>query len=174
MIAPSTTTNILNSIDKLDNNLASLMWDSFSNDQSFFDVFTDRFKTEDGIDKANSIYQYDSTNYYIYQPLISSLILETVTWEAITLQPTSAYSLIEFETIYNLSTVTDFSISISLDAGTTFIRIAQQTLFKQIDNKYYFRGLISGLVGGNQIKAKVTCTSTATDIKIYAFAVGVK
>ena len=75
MIVPTSTevTDILLSIDRLENNLASLMWESFSNDQSYYDVFTDRYLTEDGIDKSKSIYQHNSTNYYLYQPLISFL-----------------------------------------------------------------------------------------------------
>lgn len=176
MIVPiSTTTNdVLLVISKLENNLVALMWDSFSNDCTFLDIFTDRYKTEDGIDKDNSVYSYDATNYYVYQPLISSLVLETVIWESVTTNPTSAYSLIEFDTIYNLADTSVFTISISLDEGETFTQITDQTLYKQIDNKYYFKGLISGLSGTNQIKAKITCDSIIADIKIFAFALGVK
>jgi hypothetical protein len=162
------------SISKLENSLATLMWDSFSNDCSFLDIFTDRYKTEDGIDKDNSIYNYNATDYYIYQPLISGLLLETVQWESVTTNPTSAYSLIEFSTIYNLINATEFTVNISLDGGNTFTQITNQNLYKQEDNKYYFKGLISGLSGGNQIKAKIICDSTITDMKIYAFALGVK
>ena len=150
------------------------MWDSFSNDCTFLDIFTDRYKTEDGIDKDNSVYSYNATNYYIYQPLIASLVLETVIWESVTTNPTSAYSLIELETTYNLAYTPEFAIYISLDGGEIFTQITNQTLYKQVDNKYYFKGLISGLNGSNQIKAKITCDSIIADIKIFAFALGVK
>ena len=166
--------NISNSINKLENNLIELMWLGYSNDQAFLDVFTDKYKTEDGIDKTVSSYHYNNLGRYLYKPSLTDLILVTIPWESTSSNITSAYSILELDSQTQIIPRDNFSVFISFDNGTSYIEIINQIIYKQMSSRIYVRGDIglSSFNNTNQIRLKVVCNSD--DIKIYGLSVGLR
>ena len=171
----STLRNLVGDLSHIEANLINIYWNTYSINLGFNDIFTDRYDTEDGVDKLHSTYTYDTVNHCIAMPQLTSLILSTVSWSASEINPNSAYCVIEIDTQVVVQLGVDITFQISTDGGTHYSIISPLSVLKTIGTIKYIRGYITGLIsyGSDQIKTKITCLQTK-NIKIRALATGVR
>lgn len=171
----STLRNFTQSLNQLENDIVSLYWSVYSLNISFNDIMTDRFDTEDGIDKTKSFYSYNILDKSISKPSLGNLILVTKPWEASRNNPTNAYVILEIETQTQIQLNADVLIQISTDGGINFFDIKFLSYFKENGFLKYIKGTISGIprMNSNLIRTKVICTPVAL-LKIRALATGIK
>jgi hypothetical protein len=142
---------------------------------NFNDIMTDRFDSEEGIDKSRSYYTFDSVNKSISRPPLTNLVIVTKSWESSELNPTSMYCILEIECQSSIQFGVDILIQFSTDDGLHYIEVSPLSIFKEVGFVKYIRGDVSGLTSYDAgiIRTKVTCASQK-GIKLKALATGVR
>jgi hypothetical protein len=171
----TTLKQYLNSLDKLENSVTSLYWSVYSLNMNFNDIMTDRFDSEEGIDKSRSYYIFDSVNRSISRPSLTNLVIVTKPWESSELNPTSMYCIVELECQSSIQFGLDVLIQFSTNDGLNYIEVSPLSIFKEVGFVKYIRGTLSGLTRYNTgiIRTKITCASQK-GIKLKALATGVR
>lgn len=169
----TTLRNYTQSLNQLEIDIVSLYWSVYSINISFNDIMTDRFDTENGIDKTKSYYTYNIIDKSISKPTVGNLILVTTQWESSKINPTSAYVILEIETQTQIQLGSDILIQISTDGGINYFDIKSLSIFKEFGFLKYIKGIISGIpkMNSNLIKTRIICNPIAL-LKIRALATG--
>jgi hypothetical protein len=110
-----------------------------------------------------------------YSMAAQDLTLVLRAWEASENNPDDAYCVLDLEPMDFVTLDADVKAFVSTDDGANYEQISGLSLFREIGNRDYVRGDVTGLSGRNDktVRLKIT-THNSKNVRIHGAALGVK